>query len=341
MNAKSHIHRRILDLFERKDERGILKLLQTTTLKADEVMPSNIPGEKFRLLEAALERDWAELAVYLINHGADVNRYSDSATPLMIACFGKEQRIVEALLAAGADPNLKARRIEDSCGETALMVAAQRQNLWAVKRLLKAGADARIVTPRKQTAAYFAVRPRTSQETAKIVRELVSAGCPLFGNELHFPVWRREFEMTKLLLESGCPPNTLFDQRESVGPDKGQTPLTIAVDANTVDEFPGNYGMTSTFEARLKITQHLLRAGGDPNLANARGRTPLMLAVLEDAVKFAKVLLDAGADPHFVPQKLKVESAAALAANRNLNEFVSLFANSSRRRRSGSATTTG
>jgi ankyrin repeat protein len=235
---------------------------------------------------------------------------------------------------------LKARRIEDSCGETALMVAAQRQNLWAVKRLLKAGADARTVTPRKQTAVYFAVHPRASPETAKIVRELVVAGCPLLGSELHFPVYRRDVEITKLLLESGCPANTLFDQRESIGPDKGQTALTIAVDKNTVDEFPRNSGMTSTLEARLKIIQHLLKAGSDPNLANARGRTPLMLAVLEDAVKFAKVLLDAGADPHFVPRRSKMKSAAALAENRNLKEILSLFENSSRRRRFTSARTT-
>ncbi|HWQ92088.1 MAG TPA: ankyrin repeat domain-containing protein [Clostridia bacterium] len=331
MKAKNIVHKRILDLIERKDERGILQLVQSSALKPDDWIKSNVPREKFRLLEAALERDWAELAIYLINRGADVNRYSDSVTPLMIACYGQEHRIVEALLAAGADPNRTARRIEDSCGETALMLAAQRQNLWAVKRLLDAGADPKIVTYRKQTAVYFATRPRTQPGTAQVISTLVIAGCPLLGNEIHRPVYRRDVSISKLLLEYDCPPNTLFDQTDANGPHKGDTPLDLVIKTNTEDEFPHTLGVSSTLPLRMQLLRTLLDSGADPNLADARGRTPLMLAVLENISEFVQILIKAGAAPDFVPPKSKNESPVALAVRRNLAKLLPLFKKAKRR----------
>src|SRR5262245_26233014 len=113
MKAKSIIHRRVLELFEKKDEKGILNLVHEGALKPDEQIPSNVPGEKFTLLPAAIERGWMELAFYLIQHGVDVNEYSDSVTPLMVACEVRHASLIGALLSAGADPNLKIRKAGD------------------------------------------------------------------------------------------------------------------------------------------------------------------------------------------------------------------------------------
>src|SRR5690349_16331404 len=103
-------HLRILKLLAHRDEKEILKMVQERALRPDEWIPSTVPGEKFKLLPAAIERDWTELSIYLIRRGVNINEYSESVTPLMMACEIRNHFLIDALLAAGADPNLKSRR---------------------------------------------------------------------------------------------------------------------------------------------------------------------------------------------------------------------------------------
>ena len=61
----------------------------------------------------------------LISHGADVNaREEDGETPLMYASLQGHAKVVEALLDAGADKELKANS-GDWKGKTALDVARE------------------------------------------------------------------------------------------------------------------------------------------------------------------------------------------------------------------------
>lgn len=320
-------HRRVLELFERKDEKGILRMVRQGELAPDEWIPSTVPGEKFRLLPAAIERNWKDLAIHLIQHDADVNEYghSGSATPLMIACEGRHHSLIETLLAAGADPNLKTRRSRESNGWTALMVSAAKRDLWAIRRLLKAGADPKIVTPRKHTAVYFAAVPRTSEDTAKVIRALVAAGCPLLGYELLPPISRRDVETTKLLLRLGCPPNArlLYDEGRELK--KGDTPLTTAVGWSPGSDDMESFGLEPTAEKRKEITRLLLAAGADPNLASTRGYTPLLLAVMQQELGLAELLVNAGADPVYVPPKARTKSPIGQAENKKLEKFIQLF----------------
>jgi ankyrin repeat protein len=73
----------------------------------------------------------------------------------------------------------------------------------------------------------------------------------------------------------------------------------------------------------------LLAAGANPNVMNVKERSPLLIAVLQKEVDFAKLLLDAGADPHFAPLKEKGKGnfPYAIAEKKRLSEFVELFRN--------------
>jgi ankyrin repeat protein len=319
-----------------RSHRVIIEMLQNGELEPDQWIASDVPGYEFTLLPAAIERGWTDLAVFLIGRGVKLDRRIVGWTPLMLACQFRNQQVIEALIAAGAKVNLSSAKGEDG-QTTALMEAAGADDLWAVKRLLAAGADARFITPRKQTAAYFPMRRGRSEAAHEIVRQLVAAGCPLLGNELHFPIYRRDVETTKLLLACSCPSNTQFDQKASNGPEKGQTPLATAAESNAFDSVAGGLKREPTNDKRLEIVRALLAAGADPNAPGAKGWTPLMLAVLDNNLDIAKLLLGGGADPNYVLPSFKLASPVALAANRKLDDFIRIFEKGRNSSNSGSS----
>jgi len=91
------------------------------------------------LLEAASRGDFAEVRER-IAAGDDLDQLSPpfEFTALMEAA-GRSDQIVELLLAAGADPNVRGRE-----GWTALAFAAYRRSVTAVELLLSAGADVQL-----------------------------------------------------------------------------------------------------------------------------------------------------------------------------------------------------
>src|SRR5262245_19635921 len=121
-------------------------MLSSGELKPDQVIDSTVPGDKFTLLEAAVERGWTDIAIYVIEKGGMVKGFSSPASLLRWACGGSHTGIVEALLKAGANPNFSNRVVEDSSGESALMISAECGDLKTMEVLLKAGADPRKVT---------------------------------------------------------------------------------------------------------------------------------------------------------------------------------------------------
>ncbi|KAJ7819945.1 ankyrin repeat-containing domain protein [Mycena olivaceomarginata] len=92
------------------------------------------------LQAAAINR--TEMAVYLISEGADVNILDDKLhgpTPLYYPSFTKNLRLVQILLAAGADPNLHKH------GDfISLFTAVRSKNLPIVQALVDGGADVHV-----------------------------------------------------------------------------------------------------------------------------------------------------------------------------------------------------
>jgi ankyrin repeat protein len=69
----------------------------------------------------------------------------------------------------------------------------------------------------------------------EIVKLLASAGSSLHHNELHWPVFKRNVEMVKLLLEMGCDLDGIFAHHDDEI-ERGDTPLLVAV-RQTAKEF--------------------------------------------------------------------------------------------------------
>ena len=83
----------------------------------------------------------------LLQYGADANVRERMGSPLAFAAAIGSEAKVEALLAAGADPNLAG-----DGGETVLRVAAGNVRVSVVKMLLAAGADVNAKTEAGETA---------------------------------------------------------------------------------------------------------------------------------------------------------------------------------------------
>ncbi len=253
----------------------------------------------FLLLAAAVEAHQLAVARQLIELGADVNgRLPGEATPLQQACDAGNQEMVDLLLQAGADVNIKCPVSDDSDpGETPLMTAAMRQKRDIVEKLLQCGARMDAKTKRGRSALSWLLE-NGKRADLSMVRFFLANGCPVDGLDLHHPILARHLELVKLLLAQKLDVNKRFDWPRYSGCmeiRKHDTPLFVAVDYNAVISDDSNP------DDRLAIIDLLLEAGADVNEQRGgkpTGITPLMLAVLHDEAEIANRLWRAGAVPH-------------------------------------------
>src|SRR5690606_22240814 len=139
--------------------------------------------------------------------GADPNgALPEGETALMTAARTGDVETLEALLAAGADVNVR----ESWRGQTALMWAAAENNAPAVRALLAAGAERDAVSSGGEfTALKFAVRAGAIDAT----RALLDAGANveerlLDGTSLLvLAAMNAHYELASVLLDYGADPN--------------------------------------------------------------------------------------------------------------------------------------
>jgi uncharacterized protein len=266
---------------------------------------------------AAMNGD-QKLAAMLLGAGANprsttrINRY----TPLMLAARQGHGAVVEALLAGGADPEVKTDN-----GTTVLMFAAASGDVTAVEAIAKRGVDLNAREDvRGLTAAMFAA----AANHAAVVTSLAKAGADLqaASDPLDLRVLDRS-RFKGVLFGNPTAPKAPGEEASSVeggggrngnatgrnnGP--GAPPAAAAERIPGVDrDFSGNElvnthgGLTPLlFAARqgyIDTAVALLDAGVDINQAKiGDDTTPLMLATINGHFDLAKVLLERGADPN-------------------------------------------
>jgi uncharacterized protein len=231
-------------------------------------------------------------ALELLTEGIDVNAaQGDGTTPLHWAVYKIDIELTRALLERGADPEAANRY-----GSTPLAEAVKVANPALVEVLLEAGADADSRNRDGQTALMLAARTG-SVEVAKL---LAAHGIDVNAREswrgqtaLMWAAEGRFPELTRYLVEKGAdvraraaandwPAQITSEPRAQYRPTGGLTPLLYAARS----------GCTGCLGA-------ILAAGEDIDRPTPDGVTALMIAIDNFEFDAAKLLLDAGANPHY------------------------------------------
>jgi len=223
-------------------------------------------------LSFAAEAGNAGAVAVMLRHGANVNAKSAKAvSPLMLACRYGEDSIVGLLLEAKAEVNAG---VEEGL-QTALHTAAGNGYADIMRMLIEGGA--------------IVDAPRVSTGHTPL---LLAANA---GFE----------EATQVLIEAKANVEAETKKRKS-------TPLVLAARANhpgalrqllkakaEIDKRREEDGITALFDAakyaRVETTRTLLDLNASPNLADADGKTPLMLACEIGSREVVHLLLVNGA----------------------------------------------
>ena len=224
--------------------------------------------------------------------GADVNAaQGDGTTPLHWAVYKVDRELVAELLERGAKAD-----VTNKYGSSPLARSREaRRTCELVELLLDAGANVEAPNGDGQTALMLAARVG-SLDIAKL---LVERGADVNARE----AWRDQTalmwavdgnfpELTQFLIEHGADVNVrasandwgsqiTSEPRAQYRPVGGLTALLYAARS----------GCT-------RCVRSLLAAGADIDRPTPDGVTPLMIAIDNTSYDTARVLLDAGANPH-------------------------------------------
>ena len=243
------------------------------------------PAELLEAAGFAVENTRADVLTALLEAGVEPNAVAPKrqtgrpAMPLLhLAVHLEQDAAIEALLTAGADPNLRAT-IFDEAGTTPLMMAAQRRKLARVKTLLAAGADPQERNKQGETAMALArkagrkpiIKHLDALAAKQPAAESESADA---GVSLHDAVRDGRLDVVRSLLASGAEVNDRDRQQ--------RTPLMEAID----HDHPEMLGL-------------LLEHGADPCVAwPNRGQSTWSVTMLQrSAAEMAELLLAAVDDP--------------------------------------------
>ena len=152
-----------------------------------------------RLLTNLIKDGHATAAQVLLEQKADPNSTIDDKSPLLLAVQLGEHAIVDALLRAGAKPN-----VGDTTGTTPLMVACQSNDLACATRLLEHGAEAK--APRKDgmTALHFAAPHPAPELVQLLLARGAGASPPLQPTPLEFALMAGAARTAEILAAQGA-----------------------------------------------------------------------------------------------------------------------------------------
>lgn len=224
-----------------------------------------------QLIKAAWDNDVAR-ARELIRAGADVNHQDDTQqSAYLIAASEGYVDLLDLTLRNGADINAK-----DSYDGTALIRAAERGHADIVGRLVQAGIDLDHVNNLGWTALHEAVvLGDDGPDAADTVRVLVAAG-------------------VDISIKAGRDGKTALQHAEERGFDAIVSTLRTA-SSEGADGDAQLLRAASAGDADAAAAA--LRGGADLEARDGNRRTPLLLAVTEDRLSTARLLVHLGADP--------------------------------------------
>lgn len=278
------------------------------------------------LLHDAVQREHALTLIKLIKQANLTTKDSRGFTPLHTAADGGHMTSVKILL-MGKDAAVKADiNSQNKLGRTPLHLAAANGHLKVVQLLLDAGAKADIVDQSGNTACHVAIHKKHS-----MVINLLKAHTSFDSDSLHIVVQNNHPEEVKKILDSKVDPNASknFFPPIFVAVQKGfagvvKILLEAKADPNKINEKAHDtpfYSINSEMNTQ-PIVQLLIEYKGDINQdVGAPWFTPLYTAISQRKISFAKILLEAKADPTYIRKDTNY-SLLHLAAFRGVIELV-------------------
>lgn len=275
---------------------------------------ANLAAFNRQLVGIAVKLDRLELLRHLLAKGFEADSPYVADRPLSVAVTSSGSNraaMVDALLAAGADPN----RIDgmntgaDNCF-TALMLAVAKTDREIASKIIKAGANVNFVCKNGRSAlteAVFSDRPGEMLdfmiENGADVKGAIGAAATDWLASYRF--YRRADELRALLEAKGArsASKALIAAQEGDA-EALEKALREGADVN----FANSLGVTPLIAAARygneDIARQLVAKGANVNARDAEGMTPLMFAALGSEafqsknVALVKMLLEAGADPN-------------------------------------------
>jgi len=222
----------------------------------------------------------------LIAGSADVNApASDGSTALLWAVYNSDIDMVRSLVAAGAKVDVPNRY-----GVTPLLQASRTGDMPILEALLKAGANAKQAHADGETPLMAAARAGR----VDAVRLLLTRGVDINQTDANLEqtalMWAAaegHVDVVNALLEAGAKPNLqaartkITDRRHADHPTGGFTALMWAARNGHED-----------------VVKALVKGGADLKATNGDGATATMLAIANDRLDMANLLLDLGSDPN-------------------------------------------
>ena len=241
------------------------------------------------LISAVRKSDRATLR-QLLQKKTDVNAASlDGTTALIWAAQLNDLEAAQLLLAAGANA-----RTANRYGVSPLQAAAVNGDPALIKALLKAGADPNAVLPEGETILMTAAR--TGRVAA--LEALLDGGARVDGQEKWFGetplIWaaaENHGRAVELLVRRGADVNAASAKQNYRSRRSGQSVMAL-----------GSWTpiMYAARENALDAGRALIAAKANLDIVDPDGATALVIAILNANYDFAKLLIDAGADPNIV-----------------------------------------
>ena len=263
-------------------------------------------GGLARWLQACMDaehtsRGHEQLALMLLERGADAFGGAPSDPPLGLAIRLGWLRLAEALLAAGADPNAR-----DGRGHTALHCAATLGREGALRVLIRHGASPALAAPDGQTPLGLALAADRRELSHWLEwRQWQLPGRALQPADLPSAAMAGDAEAVLRLLELGLPVDGVDAQgcsallRAAGGGHDVVVALLLERGADTgLAARTGATALSAAISMRhVGVVDQLLRAGAQPDLPLPGNVTPLMLAAALGQPELISRLLAHGADP--------------------------------------------
>ncbi|CAB0030124.1 unnamed protein product [Trichogramma brassicae] len=242
-------------------------------------------------LRVALDWEREEVVELLLRHGADPNRANVSGeTPLHVICKNHSDDLAEIFCDASEKVGQRLRiDAQDERGWTPLHFALIRRNSRLVELLLRRGADPNLADE-DGTSPLHLISEMDDPDSAKILFEIcgelvkVDARDKFGCAPLHAAAFHSDAELMQLLLRNGADPNPANAD--------GTTPLHLV---NCIDDDADAAHFWRSF---FEISEEEMRRKVQVDARNARGWTPLHLALYSGSEAATRLLLSRGADPN-------------------------------------------